>query len=823
MSRARAVRAVLALLVLAAAAFLAFTREPRLGLDLRGGTQIVLETKSTDTVEAGRDTTDRALEVLRRRVDALGVAEPSLTRSGDTRILVELPGLTDATDAADVLGRTAQLTVHPVLGLAEQPAATPNAEATPSGTATPTAEPSPSGTATSAAPTSAPSAATDAAAPTAGATGTAATPTPTPSSTGKQAEGELTLPDESGAQLRLGPAALTGEGISDSAAQLDGLSGTSWVVTIDFNGAGDDAWKQVTADAACQPDGSPQRRIAIVLDDAVISSPQVETSVACGAGIAGGSTQITGSFTANEAKDLAALVKGGALPVPVEVIEQRTVGPTLGDEAIEASWKAALLGLAGTALFVIVVYRLLGLLATLALLGYALIAYAALVALGATLTLPGLAGFVLAIGMAVDANVLTFERAREEYAQAPRRGLRAALVGGFRGSWSAILDSNVTTVLAAGLLFALASGPVRGFGVTLVIGVVASMFSALIVTRVLAEWAVVRRGVRDSPMRSGIGSLGRARTYLLRRDPDVLRSAVRRRGALVVSAVLVVLAAAGIGLRGLDLGVEFTGGRLVEYSTAQPLDVDEARSIVADAGFPRAVVQESDAGITVRTGELSNVQEQELARSLEAAGGTVTKERDELIGPSLGEELQRKALIALVLALAAQLVYLAVRFRWTFAASAVTAMFHDVLLVVGLFAWLGKPIDAVFLAALLTVIGYSVNDKVVVFDRVREAWRAFAGRREMGEVMNTAVLQTVPRTINTGAGVLFVLAALAVLGGDSLTDFAVALLAGVVVGTWSSVFTASPLAAALERQWPAPLPARKPVERRSPQDSGAVV
>jgi SecD/SecF fusion protein len=610
--------------------------------------------------------------------------------------------------------------------------------------------------------------------------------------------------------------------VSDARAQVD-PQGTGWTVGVDFKGSGRDAWERLTGAAACADPGAPSRRVAIVLDEKVISSPQVETGVACRVGITGGSTQITGSFGADEAKDLAVLIRGGALPVPVEVIEQRTVGATLGAQAIEASATAAVIGIVLTGLFIVFVYRLVGALAAVALAGYALISYATLVALGATLTLPGLAGFVLAIGMAIDANVLVFERAREEYGGA---GLRRAATTGFAKAWSAILDSNVTTLLAAGLLFSLASGPVRGFGVTLAIGVLASMVSALVVTRVLVEWALRRGVVTARPRVSGIAGPGRVREWLTRRNPDLMR---HRRRWLVVSALALVLAVAGIAVRGLNLGVEFTGGRLVEYATSVPLDVDAARAAVSDAGFPGAVVQESGGdNLSVRTGTMSNDAEFALRTALaDASGGEVTKERDELIGPSLGDELRTKALIALGLALTAQLAYLAVRFRWTFGASAVVAMAHDVLILVGVFAWLGKPLDGVFLAALLTVVGYSVNDSVVVFDRVRELWTA-QRTTPFARVVNAAILQTLPRTVNTGLGAVFILAALAVLGGDSLTDFAIALLIGIGVGTYSSMFTAGPLAIELEERTGAapPRPPRPPVRRTSSvqrPDSGAVV
>jgi SecD/SecF fusion protein len=339
--------------------------------------------------------------------------------------------------------------------------------------------------------------------------------------------------------------------------------------------------------------------------------------------------------------------------------------------------------------------------------------------------------------------------------------------------------------------------------VTLSIGVLASMVSALVITRVLAEWAVNRPVVMRRPALSGLGATGRVRDWLTRRNPDLLK---RRATLLGISAAAALLAVTGIVVRGLDLGVEFTGGRLVEYSTSSPFPIDDAREVVSDAGFPRAIVQTSgsDGGgenISVRTAEMTNDQEAEVRAALAEQGGDVTKVRDELIGPSLGNELRDKALLALGIALIVQLIYLAVRFRWTFGGAAVLAMLHDVVIVTGTFAWLGKPIDGVFLAALLTVIGYSVNDSVVVFDRVREM-RATDRKSPFATVANSAVIQTVPRTVNTGMGAVFILATLLFVGGDSLADFALALLLGVAIGTYSSVFTATPLAVVFDARSP---------------------
>ncbi|MPZ63538.1 MAG: protein translocase subunit SecD [Propionibacteriales bacterium] len=724
-------RSLIAIGILASSAYVALTSTPNLGLDLRGGTQIVLEAQSTDRVEANAESTDRALEVIRRRVDSLGVSEPTLARSGDTRIIVELPDVQDPREAERVIGQTAQLTFHSVLGPAR-----PRAKADP-----------------------------DANRP--------------------------VIPDEDGQLLILAPTAMTGEGVGGADAVQDQTG--RWEVDIEFAGNGGSQWAELTGRAACFQDD--RRRVAIVLDQEIISSPAVQTSVACDVGIRGGQTRITGDFTQSEAADLAVLIEGGALPLPVEVIERRVMGPTLGDRAVDASYQAGVIGLILTGLFIVLVYRLMGMMATVALATYTLISYAALIALGATLTLPGLAGFVLAIGMAIDANVLVFERAREEFSAHRGRGLRQALTTGYQKAWTAIIDSNVTTLLAAALLFYLATGPVRGFGVTLSIGVVASMISALIVARVLTEWVSRLRGVGSHVAVTGISTLGRVRRWLTERDPDLMR---HRMLWIAISATVVVLAVGGMVMRGINLGVEFTGGRLMQYSTAQNVDADDARAVIADAGFPLAVVQETNEGdISVRDAHISNNDVVRIGDALSEIGGETTKERDEFFGPSLGDELRDKALLALGVALAAQMIYLAVRFRWTFGLAAVLAMLHDVLLVVGIFAWLGKTLDSNFLAAALTIIGLSVNDSVVVFDRVRESWRA-SPNKPFDKVANSSALQTVPRTINTGLGAMFILAALVFLGGDSLTDFALALLLGLFVGTYSSVFTATPLAIVLQ-------------------------
>ena len=877
---ARWTRALISLLVILVAFGAAWFIPPRLGLDLSGGTQIVLETQDgADGTAANSENTDQVVEVLRQRIDRLGVAEATMSRSGENRIIVELPGVQDPAEAAQIVGRTAQLSFHPVLGVGEQGGQ--GVQAPPAGDFANAPD----------APADEARAPSDAeGAPEEGAEGGGEELTPEqleelmggmggdPTGgqqppAGPSAENPddvaMTLPDADGTYLQLGDTAIRGDRVSSADAALDSVNRTQWTVNVNFRGEGRDQWAQLTGAAACYEQGDPRRRVAIVLDDQIISAPEVNPEIGCEVGMPGGSTSITSpTFTSETADELAVLIEGGSLPLPVTEVQRQTVGPTLGAAAIEASAIAALLGIAFTALYITLVYRLVGFLASVALAFYTLIAYGALVALGATLTLPGLAGFVLAIGMAIDANVLIFERAREEYqrqqrvyesnksagmrdatedeaskaeagALARRRrraippNLEKAFVEGSRKAWSAVLDTNVTTLIAAALLFFFASGTVQGFGVTLSIGTIVSMFSALIIARVFVEWAVRRAVIRKHPAVSGLDKIGPIRTWLVEKNPDLMR---HRGKGLVVAALIVLAAIAAPLVRDTNLGVEFTGGRVMEYQvTGDPISVDEARDIISGLNFPgsdTAVVQESgDSDIAVRTGDISDPEAASVTDALSEATGGVEMVSDELIGPSMGDELRNRALIALGAALALQMIYLAWRFRWSFGVSTMLSLAFNMLLVVGLFIWLGKPIDGVFLASILSVIGFTVNDTVVVFDRVRDEW-ARDEKSSFREIANRALLNTLPRTVNTAVGALIILGFLVFLGGSSLQDFSIAMLVGLTTGVVSTVFVAVPLAVWLQK-WDRTPPPHVIKDRKAKQkvaakaardaDDGAVV
>ena len=874
---ARWTRALISLLVILVAFGAAWFIPPRLGLDLSGGTQIVLETQDgPDGTSANSENTDKVVEVLRQRIDRLGVAEANLSRSGENRIIVELPGVQDPAEAAQIVGQTAQLSFHPVLGVGEsggQGVQAPQGGDFANPPADEARAPSDGGGEAPAEGEGGEMTQEEMEELLGGMGGDPGGGGMPQAPAGPPAENPedvaLTLPDSEGTMLQLGEAAIQGDRVSSAEAGLDQVNRAQWVVNVAFRGEGRDQWQELTGQAACFQEGDPRRRVAIVLDDQVISSPQVTAETACEVGMAGGQTTISGDFNSETAEELAVLIEGGSLPLPVTEVQRQTVGPTLGAAAIQASAIAAILGIAFTALYITVVYRMVGFLASLALAFYTLIAYGALVAISATLTLPGLAGFVLAIGMAIDANVLIFERAREEYqrqqqvyeankasgmqdsdkegkdgketgALARRRrravppNLEKAFVQGTQKAWSAVLDTNVTTILAAALLFFFASGTVQGFGVTLSLGTIASMISALVIARVFVEWAVRRTVIKKHPSISGIDRIGKVRTWLVEKNPQLMNF---RRVGLVVAALIVVTAIAAPLVRDTNLGVEFTGGRVLEYEITgeQDLSVDEARGVISGldfAGSDTAVVQESgDGDLSVRTGDISDAEADGITEAIAEETGGVDLVSDELIGPSMGDELRNRALIALGAALALQMIYLAWRFRWSFGVSTMLSLAFNMLLVVGLFIWLGKPIDGVFLAAILSVIGFTVNDSVVVFDRVRDEW-AKDDKSSFTEIANRAILNTLPRTVNTTVGAWIILIFLTFLGGSSLQDFSIAMLVGLSTGVVSTVFVAVPIAIWLQK-WDKTPPPHVIKERKAKQkvaakaareaDDGAVV
>ncbi len=557
---------------------------------------------------------------------------------------------------------------------------------------------------------------------------------------------------------------LTGNMV-DGAAAVYGAQG--WQVLLDFTSEGGKLFGDLTTEHVNQ-------RFAIMLDGEVISAPNINEP------IRGGSAQITGNFQEAEARNLASVLEN-PLETPVRIEEERSASASLGADSINSGLYAGLVGVVMTVISVLAYYRFAGLVANIALAVNVLILFGSMAMFGAVLTLPGIAGVILTLGMAIDANVLIYERLREEMAAG--KSLKAALDASYDKAFSAIFDSNLTTLITAIILFYQATGPVRGFAVTLTIGIIASMFSALVLTRNLFSWAIHFGWLKNITM-----------SNLIR--PTKFNFLGTRRFALTASLLLIVGSVAFFAIRGdRNFGVDFKGGdRLVLEATQQKPSIGEVRAEV-DRLVGDAVVQmETSAAkefYTIRSPKDTNQQiENQLKTAFPQAGFKV--EQAERVGSVVGSELARGSLIALGLGMLGIWAYVTLRFEFSFALGTIVALLHDVILTIGIFALLGREISLVIVGAILTIAGYSVNDTIVVFDRVREGIKA--GRKgSVLQIMNQSINDTLSRTVLTGGTTLLTTIALYLFGGPVLADFALTITIGVLVGTYSSIFVAAPI------------------------------
>src|SRR5690554_6516807 len=524
------------------------------------------------------------------------------------------------------------------------------------------------------------------------------------------------------------------------------------------------------------------RPLAIVLDDKVITAPVIRSEI-------GGSGEISGDFTPREASELALLLRAGALPAPLHVIEERTVGPDLGSDAIAMGLTTGLLGAAMVIAFMIGLYGRWGLIACVGLTVNIGLVFGILSLLGATLTLPGIAGIILTIGMAVDANILINERIREE----SRQGKPAWMVlrEGFGKAYRTILDSNFTTLIAVSLLFLFGSGPVRGFAVTIGIGLVTSLFTAIAVTRLIMEWRI-RGHEREPLVISGVAMLDR----LSERGVSFMRGRVI---GLVVSAVLSIAAIAMFVQPGLKYGVDFTGGTVVEVQ-AQGVTVDQLRTTLQAQDLEDAAIQEAGADgrflirLPAEQGAPGATAEQVALLKAAVTSGEPTAEfpKVDMVGPKVSGGFSDATILAILLAGAGMLAYLWFRFESHFAWAATLTIALDLTKTIGFFALASVEFNLTAVAALLALMGYSVNDKVVVFDRIRENIRKTPDR-PMLELLNDSISSTLTRTVFTSVTTFLALLPMGVAGGAAVASFALPMLFGIVIGTSSSVFIASPI------------------------------
>ncbi|WPP49233.1 protein translocase subunit SecDF [Catalinimonas niigatensis] len=631
-----------------------------------------------------------------------------------------------------------------------------------------------------------------------------------------RAQGEIELVELYAIQRERGSKApLTGEVIVDARQDYDEASRPA--VSMRMNAEGARKWKRLTAN-------SIGRRVAIILDERVYSAPVVQGE------IPNGNSSISGNFTINEAQDLANILEAGALPAPTRIVEEAIVGPSLGKEAVQQGITSILAGLAIVVLFMLAYYAKGGLIANIALVFNIFFILGILAQLNASLTLPGIAGIVLTIGMSIDANVLIFERIREELRAGSK--LRAAISAGYSKAYSSIIDSNATTFITAVILYVLGQGPVRGFAVTLMIGIVCSFFSAVFITRVIMEW-MTRKG-DESKMSF---SMPFSANMLSNLNLDFMS---RRRLAYIFSGTFIVLGMVVlIAQGGLNLGVDFKGGRsyVITFDEAVvPSDLQaslgnefENASVEAKTYGANNVLkvttsymvedESTEADGEVRSRLISGIEEftgssfQENAAEVGENAFTISSSSK--VGATIADDIKQSAQESIVVALIAIFLYILVRFRkWQYGLGAVVALFHDVLFVLSAYAiarllGISYEVDQVFIAAMLTIVGYSINDTVIVFDRIRETL-GLKPKSDIAVVINQSVNDVMSRTLITSLTTLIVVLILLLFGGEVLRGFSFALFIGILVGTYSSIFIASPVVVDLSAR------RRKPVTATTP-------
>jgi len=693
----------------------------QLGLDIQGGTSFLIRLMGGDK-EVNKGMLDQAVEVIRKRVDYFGVGEPVISPVGNDRILVQIPGLDTAKiqEAREQLSRVAKLEfrlVYPDNG--DRLAKIDQ--------------------------------------------GQEVIPPEYRIEVYKMAAEGNEKPREERLLVKK-KADLGGDRVRESHAYY---GNEGWTVQLKFDSEGAKQFGKITE----QYKG---HRFAIVLDGVIQSAPVIRDA------IYGGDAIITGKFDEKEARGLASVLEN-PLQTPVSIEEERSVSPTLGMDSIRASVMAGLMGLAITLVCVLIYYRLPGLVANLALIVNLALLIGALTMFRFVLTLPGIAGIILTIGLSVDASVLIYERLREEMALG--KSLKVAMQTAYEKAFSSIFDANVTTLITAVILFFNASGPVKGFAISLTFGILASLFTALIVGRNALGWLVDAGRVKKISMLHLISS----------QNINFLGKGFL---ACMCSLALILAGATSFYIRGeKNFGVDFRGGDLVTLSSPSTIDVGQVRDALKPVGLADASIQESAQSgknyITVRSPlNTSDKVEKQIIQAMPAAGFKV--ERSERVGALVGGELAKSSLVALGLGILGVLIFVTFRFELSFAVGAIVALFHDVIITVGVFSLLGRELTLTMVGAVLTIAGYSINDTIVVYDRIREGLAS--GRRgTIEEIMNSSINQTLSRTILTSTVTLIPILCLFLFGGAVLRDFSLAIIVGVVIGTYSSIFIASPI------------------------------
>lgn len=720
-------------------------------VDAQEGTfpRITLKLKQEEIDYIQDNAVTQSLEIIRNRIDQFGVAEPVIIRQGEDEIVVQLPGVKDQQRAMDLIGQTAQLEFK--LVAEDSFANLPQLVST-------------------------------------------AIINNQWKSGGDRRELNLVLQDQlpqgteiyfekvvdkqTGVESKVpillkSQVLMTGELVKDAQVRIGGNFNEPYV-GLDLTSVGGKIFADVT-------EKNVGKRLAIVLDEVVRSAPVIRER------ILGGSAQISGSFTHEEASDLAIVLRVGALPAPLYPVQNLTVGASLGQDSINKGLRSGILGAMMVLLFMVIYYRLSGIIADLALALNILLLFVGLAMLSATLTLPGIAGIILSIGMAVDANVLIFERMREEFALG--KSVKSGVDGGFDKAFWSIVDSQVTTLITALALFMFGTGPIKGFAVTLSLGIIFNLFAVLFCTRLVYESLYSVHALKEL----------RFMQLVKKSSFDFMNI---RNITFGISAVLVMIGLVAFVqiLRGqANLGVDFAGGSMLQYKAEKPFLLEEVRTAFKTHGWeniaPQHVENENRLILKVKTpeekvGHLGKELTQVLTLELPDQGFVLESQSE--IGSSISAVLRNKAIQAIAISLLGVLCYLALRFDLSFGVAAAAATFHDVMVVLGICWLIDMEITLLIVTALLTLAGYSLNDSVVVFDRIRENMQKDQ-KENLYSIINNSINQVIGRTVVTSLTTALVLISLFVLGGSAIHTFSFALLAGVGVGTYSSIFVASPI------------------------------
>ena len=732
------------------------------GLDIQGGLSVVLTAEGTDGHEVTQEDMEKSRSIIESRVNALGASEATVQVQGNNQILVQIPGLSDTQTALETIGRTG------MLEFARADSFTDEADQT------------------------------------AIENGTYIQQGVVTDSLGNQfPSGEVTYREVSGSYTPL----ITGENITRVTVDKESETSNYYAVNLTLDSAGTEAFAQATSELA-----PTNGKIVIILDGEIQSAPAVQNEISTG------QVAITGNYTLEEAQALQTVLESGSLPVSFHYEQSQVVGPTLGQDALMSGLLVAILGLTLVILYLICFYRGLGLLTAAAMVVFAIFYLGLLATLSAfglfSLSLAGIAGIVLTIGMAADSSILVLERFREEIRMG--RSVRAASITGVRHGIETSIDADLVTLVSALTLFFLASASVKGFGMTLALGIMCDIVMMLLLKapliRLLAPKVITRHpgfwGIKDCeltgttlapdenlPKSITHKTLDQLKGRFLRRDINFMGA---RKILLSLSAVLIVLSVAVVGIKGVQFGIEFVGGTSIAFHNTGDITIEDMRAACADAGEPDAVVQtttsDGSAGFLIRTTNTSPEEASATANQIADSLGIATDSFEvNTVGPDWGAGVIQSSAIAFAVSLLLIIAYIAIRFEYKMGIMAVVALLHDLIIVVGIYALVGREITPNMVAALLTILGYSLYDTVVVFHRINDNMKESSLKCTFMSMANHSINQVFIRTINTTLTSFVPVFGMLIFGGETLKDFAFAMAVGLIAGSYSSIAVATPL------------------------------